>query len=154
MQRTRLAVTGGRFTRVLNYPATSWHAKRPFLGGAARRGVFRCKSAAARCPGEHRNQDRKLVYTWRRRRQMVVTYGADPLSLSPSFSGSPLKSHPEYLRYGVSRFNISYCSRGPHPPERKNRLCNASYSLLPPEKLTVSCNNFSYAIVQFKSWTK
>lgn len=54
--------------------------------GTTRR-VFRCKSAAARCPGEHRNQDRKLVYTWRRRRQMVVTYdGVDLLSFSLFFS--------------------------------------------------------------------
>lgn len=54
------------------------------------------------------------------------------LSLSP-FSDSSFKSHSEYLRYGVSRFNISYCRcRGPHPPlytkKKKSRLCNVSYS--------------------------
>lgn len=120
--------------------------------GTTRR-VFRCKSAAARCPGEHRNQDRKLVYTWRRWRQMVVTYdGVDPplcfsLSLSP-FSDFSFKSHSEYLRYGVSRFNISYCRcRGPHPPvyTKKNHVyvtCHIRHFFQPWNYLGINGKKF------------
>lgn len=85
------AVGRGRekiYTRI-KLPRDFVTRKAAFSGwsGTTRR-VFRCKSAAARCPGEHRNQDRKLVYTWRRWRQMVVTYdGVDPpLSFSLSLS--------------------------------------------------------------------
>lgn len=84
------AVGRGRekiYTRI-KLPRDFVTRKAAFSGwsGTTRR-VFRCKSAAARCPGEHRNQDRKLVYTWRRRRQMVVTYdGVDLLSFSLFFS--------------------------------------------------------------------
>ena len=90
------AVGRGRekiYTRI-KLPRDFVTRKAAFSGwsGTTRR-VFRCKSAAARCPGEHRNQDRKLVYTWRRWRQMVVTYDPPPpsslflfLSLSLSLS--------------------------------------------------------------------
>lgn len=88
------AVGRGRekiYTRI-KLPRDFVTRKAAFSGwsGTTRR-VFRCKSAAARCPGEHRNQDRKLVYTWRRWRQMVVTYdGVDPPPPLLSFSLSLL----------------------------------------------------------------
>jgi len=56
----------------------------------------------------------------------VETNGCD-VRREFSRAGLPLKSHPEYLRYGVSRFNISYCGRGPAASVMKTCLCNARY---------------------------
>lgn len=52
-------------------------------------------------------------YTW----TTQETNGCDVRrGFSLSRAAYRLNHTTEYLRYGISRFNISYCSRGPHPP--------------------------------------